>query len=135
MKTWEEDLMDLHAKFGVGAIVEKMPPDVLKAFLEFRKDFIAEECTELRDATTADGVVDALIDLCVVAVGTLEAFNVDVEEAWRRVHEKNMQKLAGENSGRKNAFGFPDLVKPQGWTPPDHRDNVGLLSLIFDESK
>lgn len=79
----------------------------------------------------ADDIVDALIDLIVVAVGTLDAYDVDTNEAWNRVHEKNMQKNVGVKEGRPNPLGLPDLVKGPEWTPPTHADNVGLLSKIF----
>jgi predicted HAD superfamily Cof-like phosphohydrolase len=88
---------------------------------------------ELSTAETADDVVDALIDLCVVAIGTLDLFDVDARLAWDRVHEANMNKQVGIKESRPNPLGLPDLVKPEGWTAPSHKDNVGLLGLLFDE--
>lgn len=79
----------------------------------------------------ADDIVDALIDLCVVAIGTLDALDIDAETAWKRVHTKNMEKEVGIKAGRPNPLGLPDLVKPENWEAPTHADNIGLLSKIF----
>jgi predicted HAD superfamily Cof-like phosphohydrolase len=82
---------------------------------------------------SAEDVVDALIDLCVVAIGTLNAFEVDADLAWMRVHEKNMQKEVGIKATRPNPLGLPDLIKPEGWEAPTHADNVGLLSKLYTD--
>lgn len=131
---WVADIAEMHEKFGVNTAINALDSQTLAAYLKFRTDFLQEELDELRDANNADDIVDALIDLCVVAIGTLDAFEVNAAEAWRRVHEKNMQKNAGVNPNRPNKFGLPDLVKPAGWTAPTHVDNVGLLSKLFTDA-
>jgi predicted HAD superfamily Cof-like phosphohydrolase len=78
-----------------------------------------------------DNTVDALIDLCVVAIGTLNAFDVDAYEAWDRVHKANMGKEVGIKASRPNPLGLPDLIKPAGWVAPEHSDNVGLLDKVY----
>lgn len=134
---WVADIAKMHTKFGVNPIVRSLDKDKLKSFLEFRIKFLQEELTEMRDAFSeggakaADEIVDALIDLCVVAIGTLDAFDVDAYTAWNRVTDANMQKEPGVNPNRPNEFGFPDMVKPAGWKAPTHVDNVGLLSKLF----
>ena len=40
-------------------------------------------------------IVDALIDLCVVAIGTLDAYGVNSYKAWDEVHAANMNKEVG----------------------------------------
>ena len=66
-------------------------------------------------------VLDALVDLVYVALGTayLHGFGPQkFNEAWRRVHEKNMEKIrapSADHSKRGSAF---DVIKPAGWTPP-----------------
>lgn len=124
---WVADIAAMHQKFGVNEVIRNLPPEKLAVFLKFRIDFLQEELDEMSSAENADDIVDALIDLCVVAIGTLNAFDIDAYEAWNRVHNKNMQKNAGVNPSRPNELGLPDLVKPEGWTPPTHADNVGLL--------
>ena len=44
-----------------------------------------------------------------------------------------MNKQVGIKESRPNPLGLPDLIKPEGWTAPSHKDNVGLLGLLFDE--
>ena len=59
------------------------------------------------------------------AIGTLDVAKVDANKAWDNVLEKNMEKSPGIKPGRPNPFKLPDLIKPSGWTAPDHNDNVG----------
>jgi hypothetical protein len=125
--------MIMHEKYGVFDKVQAFDKEKLNKFLEFRIKFLEEEMNELSTAETADDVVDALIDLCVVAIGTLDLFDVDARLAWDRVHEANMNKQVGIKESRPNPLGLPDLVKPESWTAPSHKDNVGLLGLLFDE--
>lgn len=128
---WPTDIATMHTKYGVNDVVREFDQEKLKKFLEFRVNFLQEELNELKNATNADDVVDALIDLCVVAIGTLNAYEVDSYKAWDRVLEKNMQKQVGVKASRPNPLGLPDLIKPEGWTAPTHEDNVGLLSKVY----
>ena len=130
---WAHDIMMMHEKYGVFEKVQAFDKEKLNKFLEFRIKFLEEEMNELSTAESADDVVDALIDLCVVAIGTLDLFDVDARLAWDRVHEANMNKQVGIKESRPNPLGLPDLIKPEGWTAPSHKDNVGLLDVIFDE--
>ena len=125
-----EAIESMHAQFGVVEAVKKMDVETLAAFVRFRMDFIQEELLEFYVAETPEERVDALIDLTVVSIGTLQALGVDVRKAWSTVHMANMKKEPGHNSSRKNEFRLPDLVKPEGWEPPDHSGNVGR----FDEA-
>ena len=126
---WVGDAERLHTKFGDKvALVAAMSPEVRDAYLRFRVAFLQEELDELRAATTPEGVVDAVVDLCVVAVGTLHAFGVDARRAWREVFLANMAKEPGINPRRPNPFGLPDLVKPSGWVAPDHSGNTGMIT-------
>lgn len=126
-----KDIAEMHYKFGVNNVIRKLDQEQLSKFLEFRIKFLQEEIDELKSATSADDVVDALIDLIVVAVGTLDAFDVNTLEAWNRVLDANMAKSPGVNPNRPNPLGLPDMIKPAGWTAPTHADNVGLLNDIY----
>jgi predicted HAD superfamily Cof-like phosphohydrolase len=128
---WVDDIAEMHNKFGVNPIIRNLDKEKLETYLKFRLDFLQEELTEAREAKSAEDVVDAMIDLCVVAIGTLNAFDVDANEAWNRVHSKNMEKEPGIKASRPNPLGLPDLIKPPGWTSPTHADNVGLLEKLF----
>ena len=131
---WVNDIEVMQDKFQTLEWVfnNKENKDKLKAFLKFRIDFLQEELDETKKAyETMDGeeIVDGLIDFCVVAIGTLDAFGVDAYKAWDEVLKANMSKNVGVKEGRPNPLGLPDLMKPEGWTAPSHEGNHG----IFDD--
>ena len=127
---WVRDMNNMHAKYGVHRWV-KNNPDKLKKYLEFRINFLQEELDETQRAAfiyeDPEEIVDGLIDLCVVAIGTLDAFGVDANAAWNEVLKANMAKEVGVKPERPNPLGLPDLMKPEGWKPPSHEDNTGLF--------
>jgi hypothetical protein len=132
-KNWVQDINDMHTKYGVHESVKGMDSDKLAKYLQFRVNFLQEELDELKANTKKpEEIVDALIDLCVVAIGTLDAFNVDAYKAWDEVHRANMQKEVGVKATRPNPIGLPDLIKPEGWEGPEHTDNYGLLTQLVD---
>ena len=119
----------MHAFYGMHASVEKMDGEKLRHLLEFRKNFLREEMNELEDnLENPEEVVDALIDLVVVAIGTLDLFGIDAQKAWDEVLDANMSKRVGIKEGRPNPLGLPDLTKPMGWKAPSHDGNHGLLN-------
>lgn len=129
-----KDIAKMHAKFGVNEVVRTFDAEKLKKFIEFRINFIEEEFLEMKKAfgeQNADDLVDALIDIIVVAQGTLDALDVDSKEAWGRVLKANMKKKPGVNPSRPNELGLPDMIKPRKWEAPSHADNVGLMSKAF----
>ena len=125
---WVRDMNNMHAKYGVHKWV-KNNPDKLKKYLEFRINFLQEELDETQRAAfiyeDPEEIVDGLIDLCVVAIGTLDAFGVDANAAWDEVLKANMAKEVGVKPERPNPLGLPDLMKPEGWQPPSHEGNTG----------
>ena len=126
---WVCDIADMHDKYGTNEAVRKLDSEKLRKFLEFRVAFLEEELTELKDnMNNPEEIVDALIDLCVVAIGTLDAFEIDSYKAWNEVHKANMNKEVGVKESRPNPLGLPDLIKPEGWTAPSHAGNYGLLT-------
>ena len=129
---WVKDIADMQDKFGTREWV-KNNPEKLKDFMAFRLDFIEEEFMETVKAfveNDPEEIVDGLIDICVVAIGTLDAFGVNANEAWNRVLEANMAKKVGIKKERPNPLGLPDLVKPNGWKAPSHEGNHGILNNI-----
>jgi hypothetical protein len=121
------DLFNMHRKFDFHGV----PLD--KQQLKGRLDFLQEELDEAYKAleeNNAPDFVDAHIDLVVVAIGTMDLSRVNFWKAWNRVHLANMSKERGKNTKRPNMGGF-DLTKPEGWRPPDHEDNTGILTSIM----
>ncbi len=131
-KDWVKDIHVMQAKYLTRQWVENNP-DKLEQFLHFRVAFLKEEFDETFKATgekDAEEIVDGLIDLCVVAIGTLDAFGIDPYKAWDAVLEANMNKEVGKKPTRPNPLGVPDLIKPEGWTAPSHEGNHGKFNDI-----
>lgn len=135
---WVNDINTMHRKYGVHQwVANKLitkDKESLRKFLEFRLGFINEELQETIKATSEadpEEIVDGLIDICVVAIGTLDAFGVDADKAWDQVQKANMKKEVGVKESRPNPLGLPDLVKPKGWEAPEHKSNHGYFRNTF----
>lgn len=131
-RNWVSDINKMHAHYGVHEVLSQLDADKLRTFLKFRVDFLQEELDEMRTANNAEDVVDALIDICVVAIGTLDAFSVNSHKAWDEVLKANMKKKVGVRESRPNPLGLPDLTKPPGWQAPSHEGNHGSLTEVFE---
>lgn len=121
------DIKEFVDKFDFNA--EEMTLDKLK----FRLSLLTEEYNETIHAfenNDAEELVDGLIDLIVIAIGTLELAGVDVDKAWKEVMRANLSKVRGVKPGRESSGGF-DVIKPEGWTAPNHSDNHGILANLF----
>ena len=134
-KNWVKDIKDMQYKYGVHKWMHdnRDQPDNLRNYLEFRIDFLREELDETEAALVSmdsEEIVDGLIDLCVVAIGTLDAFGVDPYKAWDEILRANLSKEVGIKPERPNPMGLPDLIKPKDWEGPDHSDNHGKLNNI-----
>ncbi len=127
---WAKDIQDMQYKFKTKLWMfnNQNNQEALDKYLEFRLQFLNEELRETEAAFTnrdAEEIVDGLIDLCVVAIGTLDAFGVDANKAWNEVLKANLSKEVGIKPERPNPLGLPDLVKPEGWQAPNHENNHG----------
>jgi hypothetical protein len=134
-KDWVKDINVMQTKYQTCEWVEQNP-EKLYQFLRFRVDFLAEELGETESALISmdsEEVVDGLIDLCVIAIGTLDAFGVDAYKAWDEVLKANMKKEVGIKPERPNPLGVPDLMKPKGWKAPSHKGNHGKFTKINEK--
>lgn len=101
-----------------------LPEDQLK----IRIEHMYEEMRELVDSAQKKDwpeVLDALVDVSYIAIGTALMCGANFDEAWRRVHEANMAKIRAsrDNLGkRETEF---DVIKPKDWRPADLTDLVG----------
>ena len=120
-----KDIKEFHEKFELRG--PQQPTQLPGDLHEFRVDFMFEELHEYRLAHQQGNIVDqldALVDLTYVVLGTAYLHGFDFNEAWRRVHAANMEKIraaSGFDSRRGSAY---DVVKPEGWTAPDLSDLV-----------
>lgn len=97
--TWPHDM-------SVGRMLEKLS----RLVDEIGNAYIDEDLDRMSWAIAELG-----LDTMMVAA----ACGLPWEEGWAEVQTKNMQKIRcyrEEDSARKSTF---DVIKPEGWTPPD----------------
>lgn len=116
MSKWQQAVEDFHQK--VGANVSDSPSMTTPDERRFRASLIAEELREYEEATTIEGVYDALVDILYVTLGSFVSHGLDAEAGFREVHRSNMTK---ENCRIKTGEKVP---KGPNYSPPD------LLSIL-----
>lgn len=116
-----DSISQMHKQFGISfndldyfSIDEKL----------FRTSAMLEEVNEFLVAKKPEDELDAMVDLIVFALGTVERMgHADVfEEAFKRVMESNMSKTLGPNQ-KRGSFSL-DLQKPEGFKPANLEDLV-----------
>lgn len=71
---------------------------------------------------------DALIDLTYVALGTAHLEGYPWQKGWELVQKANMSKVRAQADGSDSARGSSfDVVKPEGWAPP----NIDALLTLY----
>lgn len=128
--SWYWDIGHMHEKYGVDKWLQEASLEKEKELMKLRMRMLTEEYAETMNAYLqgdAEEVIDGLIDLCVIAIGTLDIAGVNGELAWQKVLTANLEKEVGIKEGRPNPLGLPDLVKPTNWKAPDHSDNHGAM--------
>ena len=119
------DVRDFHIKFDLEYIGP--PRDLPVELSQFRIEFMVEELAEYKEAVSEgnrEKQLDALVDLVVVALGTAHLQGFDFNEAFRRVHTANMLKRRAQKAEDSKRGSVYDVVKPEGWQPPDLSDLV-----------
>ena len=119
-----DDVGKFNRKFGLPLATDGPPHLLDEDLLSFRLKFMAEELLEYEQACAAGNIAeaaDALVDLVYVALGTAHMMHVPFDECWSEVQRANMQKVRANGSDdplskRKHQL---DVVKPDGWKPPD----------------
>lgn len=138
-----QDIIDFHRKFGLA--YDGKPRALEGELYQFRRRFKDEELKEfdecqqelefqlslrpeVRDqgaiASALEKQLDAIADLVYVVLGTAYMQGFDFREAWRRVHAANMAKVRAEVAADSKRGSTYDVIKPAGWTAPDHSDLV-----------
>lgn len=121
------DVGQFHQKFNLPCIQHSGPlrPHLLAAdVFNYRRRFLLEELKELVNAQLNDdlpGVADALIDLVYVAMGTAQLMDLPWPALWDEVQRANLAKVraTGIDDPRAKRGSALDVVKPEGWHPPD----------------
>lgn len=119
-----KDVHAFHEKFDVPRHRSPRWPE--EDLIQFRIKFLTEELNEIIDSVHDDdleGVLDGLVDLVYVALGTALTFGLDFHAAWERVQQANMEKIAVRNTEQGGRHST-DVVKPEGWKPPRFKDLI-----------
>jgi predicted HAD superfamily Cof-like phosphohydrolase len=123
MTTNFERVGEFLRKFDLPCYEDGEVPHVLddERFL-FRYELIVEECHELLSAHRSGDVLkvaDALADLLYVVYGLGHYMHLPLDRVFEIVHEANMRKERAKTAAESKRGSSLDLVKPEGWKPPD----------------
>jgi predicted HAD superfamily Cof-like phosphohydrolase len=120
-----DDVGDFHEKFDLPNVTHArvsgpmgMPADLFQFRLKFLKEELDEFQASMEYGDTA-GAFDALIDLVYVAMGTAHLLGFPWQEGWDLVQAANMAKERATSETASERGGTWDIVKPEGWQPPD----------------
>lgn len=115
-----------HNKFGLANCTDSPPgprawdQNLMEFRLAFMREELEDEFAKALDQRDIEGMFDALLDLVYVAMGTAHLLGLPWSQGWDAVQAANMKKIraAPDGSDSKRGSGF-DVVKPEGWEPPD----------------
>jgi predicted HAD superfamily Cof-like phosphohydrolase len=122
-----KDIYEFHKKFGIPMAPRPMMLD--DHAMEFRLGFMEEELTELNEAKEEKDLAkmaDALADLVYVAIGTALMMGIPWDLIWSEVQRANMTKERAPSDGSSKRKSSLDVIKPLGWTGPNHEEALQL---------
>jgi predicted HAD superfamily Cof-like phosphohydrolase len=109
-------LNTMHTKFGID--YNGPPRHLPYEEKAFRIAAMQEELNEYAEADTLVEQYDALLDLIVFAVGSLDKHGFPLQSGFDAVMACNLAKEVGQNGNKRGGF-KTDLVKPEGWKGPE----------------
>lgn len=115
--------------------VQELDYDRFVFFTEALSEELSELLTVRKMANPRESLkeqIDALTDLIIFAEDALYEMGVDSDVATAVVVEKNLEKRIGHNPQkiRGQLSSTLDLVKPYGWTPPDHDRTIKISEIL-----
>lgn len=111
-----EELFEYAAAVGYDILVNEEKTQVYSFASKRKAPCQREEGDAMPDP---GGALDALVDLVYVAVGTAYCHRFPFNEHWAQVQEANMQKVPAKSASESKRGSALDIVKPEGWIPPD----------------
>lgn len=123
MKTFFDQVGEFHEKFRL-PMKDVAPCELMTTANEtYRINFLEEELEEFKLACREENLpamLDALVDLAWVAMGTAHYLGAPFNEAWDAVYRANMQKVRTQRGSDDHKRGEAEPIrKPIGWEPPD----------------
>mgnify|MGYP003139862200 FL=1 len=109
-----KDIEEFHKKFD---LPRRHGIKNNKDIVDFRIKFLEEELRELKEGVEDNDdakILDSLVDIVYVAIGTAYIFDYPFWVAWKEVQDANMKKERKESARSKF-----DVTKPKGWKHPD----------------
>lgn len=142
MSTWEDNVARFH-KLGGRPAPEKIDFEGWNGWL--RLALMQEELEEIdvafdlwRKAKTPEAkeqheseIIDGLVDLLYVTIGSAVEAGVDLDPFWDEVQRANISKVDG-SLGALQMNDAGKITKPQGWRAPDM---LGLLKRIKEKQR
>ncbi len=136
-----EKVVEFNRSFGV-PVSDTPLPNITRdnpKLARLRLDLILEETRELQEAMEGHDfleTVDALADILYVVYGAGASFGVNMDEAFRLVHESNMSKLCpDEETAIETVRWYKDNVKKTGYDTPAYRlSDDGVNWVVYNES-
>lgn len=114
------DVVDFQAKFGVPMRpFPSFPHDELVALKLQHLEEELKELTRAAEERNLAELADGLVDLVYVAMGFAASLGLPWQALWDAVHAANMAKERAQRASDSKRGSVFDVVKPEGWTPPD----------------
>lgn len=140
MTTNYQKVDEFNRIFGV-KLYPDLDPNILQndpVLVEQRMKLIREEMRELEEAVRDNDIVetvDALADILYVVYGAGNALGVNMDEAFRIVHENNMSKLCStEEEAQETVRYYEENKERLGYDSPDYRRTENGKWAVFNRS-
>lgn len=112
---YSDDVKQFLDKFGLSCLDKPG----FHPMLAQRCAHIDEELAELKTAIDNGDlpeVIDALLDIVYISIGTAHLCGFDTDKHWAEIQRANMSKVRGTT---KRGHNF-DVKKPENWVAPNH---------------
>jgi len=112
-----DDIKKMYLKYDFinGAETPSITPLMSERLAHLKEEY--DETVLATKNKDLEEVVDGLIDIMVIAAGTLHLCGVDPQAHWDEVLRANMTKERGINPKRNHKI---DIIKPESWIGPNH---------------
>jgi hypothetical protein len=133
-KTNFQDVCDFNTQFGVKKLDMASLDD--EPFIESKMALIREEVSELEEAVKNKDLVetvDALTDILYVVLGMGYGLNVNLDEAFKIVHDSNMSKICLTEQEATDTVAWYKINQTR-YTRPNYRVNSAGNYVVYDEA-